>query len=100
MRLPIVFLAVLSLAVAASALMPDFVISNCQVLGAPGVYLLDRDITAAGTCFTVAADNVVLSCGEHVVTGSGSGTAFDNSAGHDSVSVQNCVFRKFYRGVV
>jgi hypothetical protein len=44
-------------------------ITSCQTLGSSGsTYVLQNDVSAAGTCFTLSADNVKLDLNGHTVT--------------------------------
>ena len=44
-------------------------ISSCQTLGNTGTtYTLESDVSAAGTCFTVSADDITLDLNGHTVT--------------------------------
>lgn len=43
-------------------------LTDCGVLNAAGSYVLQNDVTSAGTCFTVKADNVTLDLNGHTVT--------------------------------
>jgi len=51
-------------------------ISSPGTLATPGTYYLDRDVSAAGTAFTITSADVVLDLGGHTVTyGTGAGEA-------------------------
>ena len=59
-------------------------ISSCQTLGNTGTtYTLESDVSAAGTCFTIAANNVTLDLNGHTVTYN---TANQSSAVHAIVT--------------
>ena len=61
-------------------------ISSCQTLGNTGTtYTLESDVSAAGTCFTVSANNVTLDLNGHTVTYN---TAAQSSAVH-AIAVTN-----------
>lgn len=64
---------------------------GCRTLSAAGYYSLSEDLSSAGSCFTIAANNVWLDCKGHAVEGTGSGTAVDMVAsGVNNASVRNC----------
>lgn len=49
-------------------------VSACGTLSTAGeTYQLTQDITSAGTCFTIGANNITLDCVGHSVTGNGTG---------------------------
>jgi len=61
-------------------------ISSCQTLGNTGTtYVLESNVSAAGTCFTVTANNVTLDLNGHTVTYN---TAAQSSAVH-AIAVTN-----------
>ncbi|MFH1917685.1 MAG: right-handed parallel beta-helix repeat-containing protein, partial [Nanoarchaeota archaeon] len=55
---------------------------------------LNQDVSSAGTCFTIGANNVVLDCAGYSVTYKTGGEidkrGVDNTAGYDNVTVKNC----------
>lgn len=76
----------------------DSIVSGCQVLNESTVYLLDEDINASGTCFTVTGNDLTLDCQLHRIMGDGSGAGisfFNNSL----VTIKNCVFEQFDTGL-
>lgn len=62
--------------------------------------VLSSDISAAGTCFTIDADNIVLDCAGHSITGKG---GLQNSGillqGRKGVTVKNCEVIGFGDGI-
>jgi len=52
-------------------------LTTCGVLANAGAtYLLQNDVSSAGTCFTIAADNIILNLNSHTITyGTASGGA-------------------------
>ena len=74
-------------------------LSSCQTISSSGSYVLTQDISTSGTCFTIAADNVILDCAGHSMTGDGSGNGIDNTAGHGYVTVKNCIITGFNTGI-
>src|SRR5262245_49354307 len=48
------------------------VLTGCATINTAGEYVLDDDITVAGGCFEIAADNVSLDFQGHTITGNGS----------------------------
>lgn len=49
---------------------------------------LTQNITTNGTCFTIAASNIVLNGGEHTITGNGTGFGVINN-GYTNVTIKN-----------
>lgn len=48
---------------------PHFVqVSRCQVIRRPGTYILTKDLSSEGTCFSIDSDRVVLDLGGHTIT--------------------------------
>ena len=73
-------------AILVSAAVAGTPISSCQTLGNTGTtYTLESDVSAAGTCFTVSANNVTLDLNGHTVTYN---TAAQSSAVH-AIAVTN-----------
>ncbi len=57
------------LSIFVSAAVTGTSVTSCQTLGNSGTtYALQNDASAAGTCFTVTANNVTLNLGGHTVT--------------------------------
>jgi len=57
------------LSIFVSAAVTGTSITSCQTLGNSGTtYVLQNDVSAAGTCFTVTASNVTLNLNGHTVT--------------------------------
>ena len=73
-------------AILVSAAVAGTPINSCQTLGNTGTtYTLESDVSAAGTCFTVSANNVTLDLNGHTVTYN---TASQSSAVH-AIAVTN-----------
>ncbi|MBU0615911.1 MAG: hypothetical protein KJ601_07500, partial [Nanoarchaeota archaeon] len=54
-------------------------------------YTLAADVSSAGTCFTIAANNVTLDCAGHLINYSQSVTGYGvNNSGYDYTTVMNC----------
>jgi hypothetical protein len=67
----LVAIAVLGLAGAASAGPKS--IGSCKTIDEPGSYLVTKNLTATGDCLVVAAPNITLDIGGHVLSGAGWG---------------------------
>src|SRR5262249_33282685 len=69
--------AVLALDIGATApaqAAPPTVISLCPyTISAPGNYVVQKNLSATGTCIAIAADNVALDLQRNVITGNGHG---------------------------
>src|SRR5690349_12443222 len=77
------------------------VLNNCQPITDPGAYVIGKNITAAGDCFVVAADNVNVDLDGFVLTGNGTGSAFVEqlAVGRKGLSIRNGVVTGFANGV-
>lgn len=61
---------------------------------------MDRDVYSAETCFVINADNVILDCNGHGITGNKSIERYGIlNPGYDNLVVQNCVINNFYGGI-
>jgi len=57
------------------------------------VYTLSGDVNSSGTCFTIAADNVMLDCDGHSINYSQSVDGYGvNVTGYDNAVITNCTF--------
>ena len=75
-------------------------ISACQTISAPGTYVLTSDVSSTSYCFIIGASNIVLDCAGHTITGRNlSSVGIYNSAGHDNVTVKNCIIKSFNHGI-
>ncbi len=71
-------------------------LTNCSDVAASNS--LDSNITAAGNCFNITADSVVLDCKGYTITGDGSGIGikvFDRAG----VTLKNCLIRNFTNSI-
>ena len=68
--------------------------SSCGTLSTAGeTYILTNDISASGTCFTIGANNIILDCAGHTITGSGAyGIVISGKSG---VTIKNCKVSNF-----
>ncbi|MCK5594083.1 MAG: DUF2341 domain-containing protein, partial [Candidatus Aenigmarchaeota archaeon] len=67
--------------------------NSCGILSIEnGIYLLENDVSSAGTCFTIAADNITLDCQSNMINYSQSevGYGIDVDSGFDNVTIKNC----------
>jgi len=72
-------------------------ISSCQTLDLTNtIYTLTQDVSSAGTCFTITAENITLDGGGHLVNYSQSvgGHGVDNTGGFDSIEIKNLVIEQ------
>lgn len=77
-----------------SVLIQNFTQTTCGTLDVPdSIYLLTENLSSAGTCFTIGANNVTLDCQNHYInyslTNSGSGLS---NGGYDFLDLKNCEF--------
>jgi len=64
-----------------------------------GNVVLTRDLSdCKGDGIVIAADDVVVDCGGHVISGTGSGDGI-RAIDHSRLTVKNCVIRDFDKGV-
>ncbi|VVB73221.1 Periplasmic copper-binding protein (NosD) [uncultured archaeon] len=63
------------------------------------VYTLTRNVSSAGNCFMIAADNVTLDCNGYTLSGDSSGNGIDNSGGYDYTTVRDCIITNFSNGI-
>lgn len=85
----------------------NVVASLPATLNAPGTWCVQANLAtsqASGYSIAVQADNVTLDCNDFLVDGSGAGAASTNAAVYaqdrHNVTVRNCQFKGFYRGVL
>ncbi len=84
----------------ASASRAATVLTSCGTISAPGDYVLEDDLTAAGNCFSIDADNVTLDFQGHTLTGNGTGYAVqDLASGNDGVIITNGSITGFEWGI-
>ncbi|MFH1431619.1 MAG: LamG-like jellyroll fold domain-containing protein [archaeon] len=74
--------------------LPPYSVNICQDLTIEnGVYILTGNVSSAGTCFTIKADNITLDGGGYWITYSQSeyttGYAINNSDGYDNITIKN-----------
>ncbi|VVB65667.1 Right handed beta helix region [Candidatus Gugararchaeum adminiculabundum] len=67
-------------------------VTGCDSIVSPGVYTLTENVSSAGTCFNISADNVLIDCNGHNITGNGDyyngGIAGINRA---NITIMNCI---------
>ena len=59
---------------------------------------LDSDLSCSDTALTIVADNIVLDCDGHVITGTGMGVGI-LAENRNFVTIKNCTIRNFSDGV-
>ncbi|HNT61094.1 MAG TPA: NosD domain-containing protein, partial [Candidatus Bilamarchaeaceae archaeon] len=76
-------------------------VSTCQVISAPGTYVLTGDLTTdSGDCITIRSDDVDLYCNAHSVSAtSGTGYAIYVTEGSDNVLVDRCLVENSMGGI-
>lgn len=82
-------------------------INKCTNLTAPGTYVMTGDILLSTnlTCMTVSANNVILDCGGHTISGTAQynsyavygGTPYVN--GYNNFVIRNCRITNWYYGI-
>jgi hypothetical protein len=78
----------------------DTAVSTCGTLSSPGNYFLTRNLTAAGDCLVIAADNVAIDMKGKTISGNGTGAAiFDGSIQHPFAIIRNGTIRNFGIGI-
>lgn len=85
----------------------NVVASLPATLNAPGTWCIQANLAtaqASGNSIAVQVDNVTLDCNDFLLDGSGAGDASTNVAiyaqDRRNVTVRNCRFKGFYRGVL
>ena len=72
----------------------------CGALTAPNsVCSLSFDLNSSGTCFTVAAQNVTISCNGHSITGSNASGTYGVYSNQASTAVRNCSISSYSTGI-
>lgn len=70
-------------------------LNACGTVSLPGSYQLSTNVSSSGTCFTIAASDVVLDCQGHTITygtgGTGHGIAASSVSG---ITIKNCKIQK------
>ncbi len=76
-------------------------VTSCQVLSSSDTYNLTQNVTTTGTCFTITANNINLSCNGYNITGDG-GNAIDTDNGINisasNASVYDCFISRLDNG--
>jgi parallel beta-helix repeat protein len=74
-------------------------VSSCQVIDyTPGIYTLDRNLSASGNCFNVIVGDVTINCQGNSITGNGSGDGI-YLAHVNNVIIENCGISNFTNGI-
>ncbi|MFC1800813.1 right-handed parallel beta-helix repeat-containing protein, partial [Nanoarchaeota archaeon] len=79
--------------------------SSCGETLQSGGYVLNGDISSAGTCFTVGGNNIALDCKGYRITGPDGSTDYraieanTGAATRFNFTLKNCWIQDFYRGV-
>lgn len=72
-------------------------VSYCHPIQSPGVYYLDTNINATGTCFNIQSSDVTLDCQNYLINGPASGTNYGiTSNGYNNLTIKNCQIKNFY----
>ncbi|MGV8171645.1 MAG: S8 family serine peptidase [Candidatus Woesearchaeota archaeon] len=73
--------------------------NSCMTLNESTTYTLTSDLSLAGNCINVAADDMIINCDYHKIKGSGSGAGItiDN---HINVLIKNCIIQNFSKGIL
>ena len=75
-------------------------VSACGTLSMPGNYFLTKNLTATGTCITVASEGVSLDMKGHTITGNGTGDGVsDGNVLFESMAIANGKIRNFSDGI-
>jgi uncharacterized delta-60 repeat protein len=67
-------------------------------LSMPGLYTLNKSLTATDTCFTAEADNITLDCRGFNITGDDVGFGV-YSSGYKNFTIKNCKIYNFLHGI-
>ncbi|MCK4967562.1 MAG: DUF2341 domain-containing protein, partial [Candidatus Aenigmarchaeota archaeon] len=57
-----------------------FSLTDCQAISRPGIYTLQNDVSATGTCFTITADNVKIDGNDKTISYASSQSGYGISA--------------------
>lgn len=72
----------------------------CAVLDqSDGLYRLTQDVSAAGTCFVIAAHGVRLDGQGYTVTGNGQGVGVVSQSAYERIEVHHLVLNQFHWGI-
>lgn len=74
-------------------------VTACGTISQSGTYVLQNNITTAGTCLTIDADFVTLNLNGFTLTGDGSGHGIVCNAGRQGLEVRNGTVRSFNNGI-
>ena len=75
-------------------------INSCQTIDESGSYVLSRNLTAAGHCLVLAADNVTIDLDGHTITGNGTGNGiWFGDATRQNITIRNGVITNFGNGI-
>jgi hypothetical protein len=101
----IIALASLGLVVTAPAASAATVLTSCGTISSPGNYVLGRNITASGTCFTIGSSNVGFDLQGHTLKGNGTGTGVVAAESSDlrypysNIVITSGIITKFATGI-
>ncbi|MGV8087420.1 MAG: BspA family leucine-rich repeat surface protein [Candidatus Woesearchaeota archaeon] len=62
-------------------------------------YTLENNITNNGTCFSVAAQNVVIDCNGHSITGNNATGAYGVYVTNHNLTLKNCIISNYQHGI-
>jgi hypothetical protein len=75
-------------------------ISGCPyTITAPGNYILTNNLTSAGTCIMIQADNVAIDLQKHKLTGNGTGFGITDGRVDQNIVIANGTIEKFGGGI-
>jgi parallel beta-helix repeat protein len=73
-------------------------ISSCGTLNVTDTYVLSTNIVSNGTCFVIAADDIILNCNGYVIEGNGAGSGVYASK-IENLVVKRCDITNFSIGI-
>lgn len=81
-----------------------FSIPSCEVITAPGTYLLNKNLLVpeyspyGNNCIVVRSDNVDINCNNNIIEGNRGGNGI-YIYGQSNITVANCTIKRFYNGI-
>lgn len=71
--------------------MPEKVITACQTLSEPGIYVLNSTVYGESDCFEINSSNVLLDCNHHsIIFATSSPGSAVKSLGNNLLAIKNC----------
>jgi hypothetical protein len=93
----LVAIAVVGLAGTASAAPKS--INSCKTIDEPGSYIVTKNLTTSGQCLGVAASNVTIDLGGHVLSGGGISYGVVANNSRTGITVRNGTVTGFFNGI-